>query len=326
MLPISYAKFIMSFVYPLLFGLAGAGLFYLVKRYSLSPTARQMALVFLALAGLGLGYWLFTFSNNHKTWVLENESGAFGKAVCEKVGPDPTKDGASGCIAWVLQTRGKQPITKEPYDLVQPILANNQYFWVKKRGKYAYLDLNGNPITQFIYDDASNFGQHVALVKQGAQYFYIDKKGAAVETARFDEATFVSQNNELLAVRTGQRWGYVNTLGKLVVQPTYQEVLESRVDPQVIGIPVKSNGRWGFVDAAGKPTSEFKFSSIDSVFKKPYLAVGACLQEASCIFIGADGAQKDPRVFKSVTGPILEGSPGFAVLQSGDSVQVSLNQ
>jgi hypothetical protein len=296
-----------------------------VRKFSLSQSARQAASALLLIGSIVIAFWGFRFWTNHHIWVYENETGAFGRAFCAKNGPDPTKNGAVGCLGWGLETRSSKPITTETYDLVQGMLIDHKAFWVKRNGKYAYLDNTGKPLTDFVFDEASDFGRHIALVKQGNKYFYINSAGKQVNDARFEEATTATKQDEFLAVRMGALWGYVNSQGEVVMAPTFSEVKEPRVELGVVGFPVKKEGRWGLVDQSGKATSSFEFESIDSTFKKDYLAIAACFSVERCGFIGLDGKLKDPRLFRSATGPVLVDSPGFALNSNGETQQVRID-
>jgi WG containing repeat len=325
-IPTLYSSFLKRSLWCLLLVFCAVALFTCVRQLSRSESARKFAVALTVLSVLGIGFWTYRFWINHQTWVYENETGAYGKAFCAKNGPDPSKDTASGCLAWGLETRTSKPITTETYDLVQGALMNHKAFWVKRNGKFAYLDNTGRPITDFIFDDASEFSRHIALVKQANKYFYINGAGKAVNDARFDEAVPPSKQDEYFAVRVGALWGYVDSKAYVSMEPGFSEVKEARVEAGVIGFPVKKDGRWGLVDSNGKPSSNFEFESIDSTFKKEYLAIAACFAVERCGFIGLDGKLKDPRLFRTASGPVLVGSPGFAVETTGETQQIRLEK
>jgi WG containing repeat len=325
-IPTEYGTFFRRSLWCLTAALCALAFFACVRRFSLSQSARKAAFALLSISGLAIVFFGFRFWSNHQTWVYENETGAYGKAFCAKNGPDPAKNGAVGCIGWGLETRSSKPVTTETYDLVQGRLLNHKAFWVKRNGKFAYLNHTGKPITDFVFDDASDFGLYIALVKQGNQYFYINDKGKPVNDGLFDEAATASKQDEFLAVRVGSLWGYVNSQGKVIMAPTFNEVKEARVDLGVIGLPVKKDGRWGLVDRSGKATSNFEFESIDSTFKEGYLAIAACFLAERCGFIGLNGKLKDPRLFRSAVGPVLVGSPGFAVETNGETQQIRIDK
>jgi hypothetical protein len=325
-IPTLYSSFLKRSLWCLLVVLCAMALFACVRQLSRSEGARKCAVALTVFSVLGIGFWAYRFYINHQTWVYENETGAYGKAFCAKNGPDPSKDSATGCLAWGLETRTSKPITTETYDLVQEALMNHKAFWVKRNGKFAYLDNTGKPITDFVFDDASEFGQRIALVKQADKYFYIDGAGKPISDARFDEAVIPNKQDEYFAMRVGTLWGYVNSQGHVSMEPSFSEVKEARVEDGVIGFPVKKDGRWGLVDSSGKPSSKFEFESIDSTFKKDYLAIAACFAVERCGFIGLDGKLKDPRLFRTAAGPVLVGSPGFAVETTGETQQIRLDK
>ena len=53
--------------------------------------------------------------------------------------------------------------------------------------------------------------------------------------------------NNLLAVRKGNEWGFIDYSGKTVIPFKYQEVLAFEADKAL----VKENNKWGMIDEQG---------------------------------------------------------------------------
>ena len=49
--------------------------------------------------------------------------------------------------------------------------------WVKKGDKYGYIDKKGKEVIKLKYDDASDFSEGIAPVREGDSWYIINKKG-----------------------------------------------------------------------------------------------------------------------------------------------------
>jgi hypothetical protein len=111
-----------------------------------------------------------------------------------------------------------------------------------KLGKtWGFIDKEGNFVIEPKYDSASCFSEGLACVRVGAKYGYIDRTGKAIIPMQFDwpsQSSEVSSDDpdldyskilaeplvfsEGLAVaRKGDRCGYIDHTGKVVIEPTF---------------------------------------------------------------------------------------------------------
>ncbi len=66
-------------------------------------------------------------------------------------------------------------------------LKNNKIFLSKKDGKYGYVDKKGNPVTEFIYDDATEQNKYgYAAVKKDGLWGSIDKDGKEIIEPKYN--------------------------------------------------------------------------------------------------------------------------------------------
>jgi len=84
------------------------------------------------------------------------------------------------------------------------------YAAVKKNGKWGFIDVNGDVMIHFVYDDALSFGQHLAAVKQGRLWGYISKYGHIVIEAEFKEAKSFSGGSAIVLTERG--WQFITLI------------------------------------------------------------------------------------------------------------------
>ena len=97
----------------------------------------------------------------------------------------------------------------ETYEDARPF-SNEGFAAVKKNGKWGFIDNTGTAKTDFVYDDALSFGQHLAAVKQGELWGYINLAGQLVIEPAFIEAK--SFSNGSAPVLTTFGWQFITLL------------------------------------------------------------------------------------------------------------------
>ena len=107
----------------------------------------------------------------------------------------------------------------------------------KKNGKYGIVDLEGNEITEPIYDDISamSYKEGMLLVKQGEKYGAINMNGIQVIDTEYDNIAvdnYYNVNSKyektgfIVCKRedSGYRYGYINYKGDKVLDNEYTEI------------------------------------------------------------------------------------------------------
>ena len=107
----------------------------------------------------------------------------------------------------------------------------------KKNGKYGIVDLEGNEITEPIYDDISamSYKEGMLLVKQGEKYGVINMNGIQVIDNEYDNIAvdnYYNVNSKyektgfIVCKRedSGYRYGYINYKGDKVLDTEYTEI------------------------------------------------------------------------------------------------------
>jgi hypothetical protein len=125
-----------------------------------------------------------------------------------------------------------------------------------KNGKYGYLNLSGEEIIPFIYDDARSFSGGVAEVCQGEKWGVINPDGDAVIPLEFDHIyPFV---NHLTGVSKNEKWGLADQQGTFVFPIEYDQVTVYENG----FITVTKEGKTLLTDASGQPLLAGEYSYI----------------------------------------------------------------
>lgn len=78
------------------------------------------------------------------------------------------------------------------------------------------------------------------------------------KTASYDEQLSFSEG--LAAARQGDKWGYIDEVGNIIIPIQYDDVLSLREGL----MPVKKDGQWGYIDKAGKIVIAFEYDIATS--------------------------------------------------------------
>lgn len=114
-------------------------------------------------------------------------------------------------------------------------------------GEYPYADVRRNR-----YDLCSTGGRIAVADSQG--YFLLDTELTPVFNRRYEEIK-AFESEEPTAYRENGQWGFLNTLGEIIMKPQYEDA-----QPFVNGYAaVKQNGLWGYIDCQGEMIVEPQF-------------------------------------------------------------------
>ena len=96
---------------------------------------------------------------------------------------------------------------------------------VREAGHYGYLDISGNYVIPPIFDYGAVFSEGIAVATKDGQPYYIDKTGKLLFGAGFSELTAFQHKNGLALVKTAtDKFGIINTVGKLVVDTLFAKI------------------------------------------------------------------------------------------------------
>lgn len=147
------------------------------------------------------------------------------------------------------------------YDYITPFL--NDICAVKKENKWALMDSDLDLITDFIYDDvkldANGYCSHAEriFVKQGNQYFLVNKKGKNITDEKFDDVKAFN-SDQYAAVKKNGKWGFIDTEGELVIDYQYNDA--QSFSNGVAG--VKNNTSWAIIKQDNSKVVNYSFQDI----------------------------------------------------------------
>lgn len=93
------------------------------------------------------------------------------------------------------------------------------------------------------------FSEGLAQVIRDGKYGYINTDGKEVIPPKYEQAKGFSEG--LAPVRMGDKWGFIDKTGKEIVPAKYEEVWNFTNGMAA----VKRNGKWGFIDKTSKETT-----------------------------------------------------------------------
>lgn len=128
---------------------------------------------------------------------------------------------------WILiNKKGKQKgditIPDQLFCPVGQFSSDPNLAWVYQAGVYKYIKTNGKFAFDTAYDEAGDFINGVARVKQGSGIFFINSKGKVVTEQVYDDARDMCEG--LAAVKSGAKWGFINNKGKEVISRAWDAV------------------------------------------------------------------------------------------------------
>lgn len=132
---------------------------------------------------------------------------------------------------------------------------------VRIGAKWGLIDVKEKEITGLVFDDIlldeydACINQGVIFAKKDGKYYMINKDGKRITDQGFDEAyPFVS--SEPAAVRVGNKWGFIDLSGNIVIEPQYLGAKSF-----ANGLAPVSDGMWGYIDSKGQYRIESRFSN-----------------------------------------------------------------
>jgi hypothetical protein len=122
---------------------------------------------------------------------------------------------------------------------------------VKENGKWGFIDTLGKKLIEIKYDVVSNFTKGAAMVKQGNDFFQVNKKGESISSAKY-EAAGVPNNGTFPVQKDGQA-GLIDFKGNVIIDFKYNSILYMSEDR----VWAAKDGKWGLLDNKGKALTEF---------------------------------------------------------------------
>jgi WG repeat protein len=166
----------------------------------------------------------------------------------------------------------------------------------ESKQKYGFIDRTGRVVIPVTLTRPCNYWgdqfyftkEGLALTNIGNKWGFIDKSGKLV--MQFDEAGKFSEG--LAAAKINGKFGYINPAGKFVIEPAYEQAM-----PFSDGLAgVRLNGLYGFIDTSGHLVIPAKYKEVTS-FSEGLASVLANPDKYEWAFIDREGKEViSPRV------------------------------
>lgn len=162
-----------------------------------------------------------------------------------------------------------------------------------EKGKFGYVDANGNEVIKYKFTEAYNFESGQAIVKRKSKYGVIDEEGDFVGSIKYTKILPAVNGLYRVAVsgkyKDGAllkaKWGFMNMEGKEVIKPVYDEigVFENGVTY------VKKGNKYGVIDENGEYIVEDKYSAVGKFdeFGNCWIATGGKVDKKSGLIMNA---------------------------------------
>ena len=125
-------------------------------------------------------------------------------------------------------------------------------------GEFGIINKNGKEIVTIgKYDELGYFSEGRALVKKGEKYGYVNNKGKLVIPLKYDAASDFREN--LALVQIGNKMGYINKNGKIVIPLKYDYASDFRDNLAW----VRLGNKMGYINKKGKLKISAKFDETD---------------------------------------------------------------
>lgn len=169
---------------------------------------------------------------------------------------------------------GKYGYVNERFEELSPFqwdgatVIQNGFGAVCKGDKWALINKEYQLVTDYIYDDVrmdaygycSISGR--AFVKGPDGYRMVNEKGEQVGDGIYQDAV-PFQTKEPTAVQVGDKWGFVNLDGQMVIEPQYQDAGSFSGGLA----PVKTVSKWGYIDQENQLVIAAEYLEARSFYK-----------------------------------------------------------
>ncbi|MBR4767225.1 MAG: WG repeat-containing protein [Clostridia bacterium] len=127
---------------------------------------------------------------------------------------------------------------------------------VKQNGKWALLGSDNKFITKYIFEDIiidefnTCINNGVIFAKSEGKYYMYNAEGKKISKTAFDNA-YPFASEDYAAVCVGGKWGFADSEGNITIEPQFDEAKSFSCNIA----PVKINGKWGYMSKS-KQTDE----------------------------------------------------------------------
>jgi hypothetical protein len=153
--------------------------------------------------------------------------------------------------------------------VIEPIFQGSEHFkdgfakvWVKEKQstKSGVIDRKGEWILKPKYDIVTHMNDgFVGVVKDGKMAFYDLKNKKFITKFEYDHKDCWSFSEGLAMVKIGKYYGFIDTNGKVAIQPIFRQVRSMQFSCGLASVRDEKSGRWGYINRKGENVIDFKF-------------------------------------------------------------------
>lgn len=155
-------------------------------------------------------------------------------------------------------------IINRRYELVLPPVYGGvsvgydyDYFEFWQNGKAGTTDTTGKVIIPPLYTQIFQFENNRAMAQKDTMYGFIDRQGNVLIPFVYEQC-FGKFDNGLCGIRQNGKWGFIDSTGKEIIAPQYEEV--RRFQSEITG--VKKDGKFGFINRQGKLVVPYQYEFV----------------------------------------------------------------
>lgn len=136
---------------------------------------------------------------------------------------------------------------------------------VKNGDKWFIIGTDGKQISDKTFEDiklsqTNECSQHgLIFAKSGGKYYLYDASLNRISDTAFDDADVFMHSNECAAVKVGDKWGYINSKGEIVIKAQYENA--KSFSNGLAGI--KDGEFWSFIDADNKKVITGEYCDVN---------------------------------------------------------------
>jgi hypothetical protein len=203
----------------------------------------------------------------------------------------------------------------------KPVAGELAHFTVDDQHGYKNM-VNGQIVVKPSYADGHKFSEGLAAVKSGDKWGFIDATGKLAISAGYEEAWDFSEG--LAPVKIGGKWGYIDAKGAVAIKPQFDDA-----NPMSDGFAsVSVGGKYAYMDKKGKMIFNPKFDRVDMPSEGLNVACNnvAGTDAAKCGYIDMTGKmvieQKydDGGAFHEGAAVVLSGEKYFCIDKTGKTL------
>lgn len=138
---------------------------------------------------------------------------------------------------------------------------------VAKDGERVIVNKKGTVISDLPqYKDAEDvyetgFNEGLAAIRVDGKWGYIDTRGKEVVAPQYEEA--LNFTNGLAAINVNNQWGFIDKSGGVIISPQYEEV--GYFSPEGLAYVVK-DGKYGFINKTGNVVTPIRYDGASNFY------------------------------------------------------------